>query len=385
MRQQTKYFVWNKASDYERGSRANIRLLSPGIEAEDPGQGPGIYFSRLMDAREKQMEYHRLLTEGADIGEATVCFWIYSSESPVLEWQGREWDIGQLLADPDIPPEQKARMTAPFCRKITENPADQLLHEVKGRYLWLQIRLTDQGGLHPRIHRIKIIFPKNTWLQYLPDVYQEHAASASFVERYLGMFQSLYQDMTRQIWDVPAYLDPDRASGPFLEWLASWIAIEDSYLWSEEQLRWLIRHGMELYRKRGTVEYLREMIRLYTGRTPYIVEYFQLEPYLGRPGYGERLQALYGKNPYMFTVIADMDRQATNQEYRILDRIAERAKPAHMSCVIVALEPYIFLDQHSYMGMNSVLGRYGAAVLDGQASMPFAALTDSEEGKGENG
>ncbi len=383
MRQQTKYFVWNKVSDYVRGSGVNIRLLSPGISVASEQQGSGVYFSRLMDSREKQMEYHRLLTEGEDISEATVRFWIYASESRTLYWEGEQLDIQELLQDPELTSEQKTEMTAACCQKITENPRDILLHEVKGRYLWLRIRLTAQGGLQPRIRKMKIIFPKNTCLEYLPDVYQEDRASASFVERYLGMFQSLYQDMTKQIWDFPAYLDPETASGPFLKWLASWLSIEDSYLWNEIQLRWLICHGMELYRKRGTVDCMQQMVKLYTGKTPYIVEYFQLEPYLNRPGYAERLMELYGKNRYMFTVIVDMNGQITNHEYHVLTRIVEQAKPAHMDCSIIVLEPYIFLDKHSYMGINSVLGHYGAAVLDGQASIPFAALTASDEGKGE--
>ena len=135
MRQQTKYFVWNKVSDYVRGSGVNIRLLSPGISVASEQQGSGVYFSRLMDSREKQMEYHRLLTEGEDISEATVRFWIYASESRTLYWEGEQLDIQELLQDPELTSEQKTEMTAACCQKITENPRDILLHEVKGRYL----------------------------------------------------------------------------------------------------------------------------------------------------------------------------------------------------------------------------------------------------------
>lgn len=257
-----------------------------------------------------------------------------------------------------------------------------LLHEVEGEYLWFRIRLISQGEAYPKITRIKIIFPKNTWLSYLPEVYQEDETGASFVERYLGMFQSMYQDMSDKIYRIPEYMDPDAAHGPFLQWLGTWRSIEDSYIWKEDQLRYLIAHGVELYRKRGTVDYLKEMVQLYTGKPPYIVEYHQLEPYMGDHDYAERLMELYGKNSYIFTVIVDMDSHNINREYKILTRIIEQAKPAHIESNIIVLEPFIFLDKHSYLGINSVLGSYGAFVLDGQASIPFTALTAREDERG---
>lgn len=383
MKQPIKYFMFNKTSDYAKGSYANLRLLSPGIAIEDAESGIGSFYSHLLDAREKQMQYHRLLVEGENINESTVRFWIYASESRKVQIGEEYRDIADLLRDESVPEQRKQEILKPFLKKVVANPGDTLLHEVEGRYLWFRIRLTPQRKFLPTVTKIKIVFPKNTWLKYLPDVYQDDAASASFVERYLGMFQSLYQDMSRQIEGIPAYLDPDAANGPFLEWLASWLSIEDTYLWKEEQLRYLIKHGMELYKKRGTVEYMCELIRLYTGRMPYIVEHHELETFQNPLGYAERLHSLYGENGYIFTVIVDMGGQNSNKQYNILMRIVERAKPAHMESNIVVLEPYIFLDRYSYVGINSVLGNYGAVVLDGQYSIPMTALLEHEEARGD--
>jgi len=52
------------------------------------------------------------------------------------------------------------------------------------------------------------------------------------------------------------------------------------------------------------------------------------------------------------------------------------AKPAHMECRIVALKPYIFLGQHSYLGINSVLGQYKAFQLDGLCAVPFSIVAE---------
>ena len=81
MRQPVKYFVFNKRSDFVRGSHYNISLLSPGITIEDSKSGVGDFFSRILDAREKQMPFHRILVEGESISEATARIWVYTSES----------------------------------------------------------------------------------------------------------------------------------------------------------------------------------------------------------------------------------------------------------------------------------------------------------------
>ena len=49
-----KYFIWNKEMDFERGSHYNIRLLNPGIEIADIEKGIGVFYSRILDAREKK-------------------------------------------------------------------------------------------------------------------------------------------------------------------------------------------------------------------------------------------------------------------------------------------------------------------------------------------
>ena len=378
MRHPTKYFIWNKLSDFVRGSHYNMDASSSGIQLADIQQEEGYYYSRLLDSREKQMQWHRLLIEGDTISESSVRFWIYTSEHPTISYGDKELDLDTLLTDETISEKEKQTILQPYCVRILDNPKDCLLHDVQGRYLWFRIRFVTQSGHSPYITKIKLIFPKNTWLQYLPDIYQENGESASFVERYLGMFQSLYQDMTEAIRNVPQYLDADVVTGPFLEWLTSWISVEDSYLWNEEQLRYLLQHGIELYHKRGTVQYLEEMVRLYTGRTPFIVEQHELESYLDQSGYAEKLRILYGADSYTFTVIVDCEKQMSNRDYQVLTRIIEQAKPAHMESNIIVLEPYIFLDQHSYLGINSVLGRYGTLILDGQSSIPFAALTEPE-------
>ena len=379
MRHLTKYFVLNKDSDFAGGSRYNIDLLSPGITLHDVREGEGYFFSGILDSREKQTQWHRLVTDADTAEDTSIRLWVYAGEERTFLRGDEKVDIGGLLEDSSVPPGEKQRLLLPYLVKSASDPGDILLHEVQGRYVWLCIRLAAQGAVSPAVRKVKVFFPKNTWLRYLPEVYQQDKKSASFVERYLGIFQSLYQDMEEKISLTPKYLDPDAVQGDFVKWLASWIGVEDTYLWNESQLKYLLRHGMELYRIRGTVRYMKEMVKLFTGKTPYIVEQHQTALFSGNYRYAEKLALLYGENSSIFTVIVDMDSRVSPREYQILMRIVERACPAHMESRIIVLEPYIFLDRYSYMGINSVLGSYSAFVLDGQASIPFSTLGEKEE------
>jgi phage tail-like protein len=212
-------------------------------------------------------------------------------------------------------------------------------------------------------------------MQYLPEIYQVNRKSASFVERFLGIYQSLYQDMTRQIETVSGFFDPDSVEDEVLRWLAGWFSIDDSYVWTEDRLRYLVRNAMSLYGIRGTVEYLEKMVFLYTGKHPFIIEHHRIEPFLQDSRQADLIMELYGDNKYIFTVILGLDAVAGNREYKILTKIIENAKPAHMECNIVVLEPYIFLNQYSYLGINSVLGQYHDFVLDGQAAVSFTMIS----------
>ncbi|MFG6384519.1 MAG: hypothetical protein K1V96_09735, partial [Lachnospiraceae bacterium] len=48
----------------------------------------------------------------------------------------------------------------------------------------------------------------------------------------------------------------------------------------------------------------------------------------------------------------------------------EDMKPAHIEIHLIILKPYIYLNKNVYIGVNSVLGTYQVANLDGIAAIP---------------
>lgn len=379
----TKYFVFNKNLDFTRGGKTNIKLIddaevNTGIEIDDLSKGTGYFMSRVLDSREKNTKWHRMVVEGDTISEASVQFTIYVSEESYLVYKGKVVEIEDMIQDKLLTIEEKRRIFSDYKVKEYKDPKDVLMHSIEGRYLWFDIKLVAQGNISPVINKIKVYFPKETWLSYLPEIYQQDEKSASFIERFLGMFQSIYDDMTSEIETISKYFDPDSVTGEFVEWLGTWLAIEDGFIWDEEQMKYLVKNGVKLYKMRGTIEYLKEMVKLYTKKEPYIVEYHKIQPYINNKSFHDRIAGLYSDNNYVFSIIIDVEKQISNKEYQILTRIINHAKPAHVGCNVIVLERYIFLDKHSYLGINTVLGNYNAFVLDGQSSIPFTTISSND-------
>lgn len=373
MKPSQRYFVFNKESDYRRGWGENLRITGSGIRAAEPDR-PGIFWSRLLDCREKETVWHRMTMDSRSPQDASVRFAFYCAESRSLSWGGRSRDLDELLRSPELTDADRRQLSAPFLVKTVLNPRDILLHELRGRYVWFRSELLGRGGESPEIGNLRLRFPRETWLSYLPEVYQSDPAGADFTARFLSIFQSLYDDLDEEIRAVSHCLDPDAVGREYLEWLAGWLDVEDAYLWSEEQLRTLVRRGMELYRIRGTRQYVCEMVRLYTGQTPLVVEHSEIEPYLADAVQATTLRELYGESPYMVTLVLDGSALSSSDAHRALLHIIDSAKPAWIEVNLVVLKPYIFLDKYSYLGMNSALNRYRPLNLDGYSALPFTDL-----------
>jgi phage tail-like protein len=168
--------------------------------------------------------------------------------------------------------------------------------------------------------------PSSSYLQYLPAPF--HADP--FVGRFLLIFESILSPIERTIDNVASYFDPRLTPPELLPWLASWVGLELDENWPLAQQRQLVLWATQLYRSRGTRRALREHLRLYTGRTPLIVENFD-GMRVGQDaslGVNSTLGA-GGARPHWITVTVLSERPAELDE-RIVRQIIELEKPAHV-------------------------------------------------------
>jgi phage tail-like protein len=108
-------------------------------------------------------------------------------------------------------------------------------------------------------------------LSYLPGIFSE-GEEASFLGRYLLIFETIFDSVDLTIDQLPSYFAADAAPEEFLPWLASWVGLILDEGWPVERRRAVLANAMELHRWRGTVRGLSEHLLLYTGVKPEIVE-----------------------------------------------------------------------------------------------------------------
>lgn len=365
-----RYFIFNKRIDYERGYLKNLQIGEHGIRAMDNTMQQGAFFSRILDSKENEMSWHRLRFCGKEESKAVkVSIYAGNEESFVYELQ--EVRIEDFIKREDISLEEKKTYLSPWLQKQIIGKNDILLHEVKGRYLWILLEMYWQPD-QKEIYDIQIFFPKQSWIEYLPEIYQREDSNL-FLERYLGIFQTIYEDLNAKIRELPASFDMELAEKDYLIWLAEWLDIKESYIWSEKQQRDLLKRGVSLY-KRGTCQGLLDFIELYTGERPFLVEQYQLRFFKKDTKRYEELLELYGEETYSFSVLVREEAVPSVWQQKALLKIIEEAKPAHTECNLVILRSYLFVGQHTYVGVNSVLGQYSSLSLDGHSAIPFTVL-----------
>lgn len=244
----------------------------------------------------------------------------------------------------------------------------------RGRYLWLKVEWLGTERHSPLVERLRVYFPRETYLNYLPAVYQDDDESRSFLERYLSLFGTLFSELETEIGDLSRHIDPLRAEGEHLRWLAGWVGLETDDNWSDEQVRSFLLAAPELYHYRGTRRGILKAIELYTGEAPMIVEYFQTKAMRDNADLRTMSERLYGNDPYTFTVLLKADGALSEKRRTVLEALLEEQKPAYTEARLVVLQPWMHLDLHTYLGVNTVLTEPSLLMLNPDRSMPNDTL-----------
>jgi len=143
--------------------------------------------------------------------------------------------------------------------------ADFLVDQAPGRYLYLRLRLTGDGATTPVVHRIRLDFPRVTSADQLPAVYTQDPAAADFTERFLSLFDAAFEEADRAVERYPALLDPGGVPDEVLPWLGGLLGLVFDPGWDAAIRRNLIKAAPGLYRGRGTLTALTQVISIVFG------------------------------------------------------------------------------------------------------------------------
>lgn len=234
---------------------------------------------------------------------------------------------------------------------VLERPAeDLLLYGVKGRFLCFTV----EPGEH--LLGYELAFPGLSIDSLLPSVMQ----GDSTLRRLLGIYQSLYMDLNRELARFPARLDPlGRNSLPELDrWLGA-----SSWMGRGLPEPALLASAVELNRLRGTKEGLRRLAKLVTGLECEIVERFQWEEAVCSAREQEDCARLYGPDRSGVTLI--FPAETPEEKLSRLNAVLEDFLPLGVPWAVVRLKEGVSLDGHSYLDSGVRITDPLPAELDG--------------------
>lgn len=350
------YFIFNKESDYQRGVIENCDICENGIKVTQ-GKVKGEFFSRVLDSCENETVWHRMKLVPSH-EQVNYKLYFYASDSAYLNIDGGARGIAEVLKEKESSIEQKKKWCEPHLQKVSSNQEDVLLHEIKGRYFWVLLEIYDYEHNYVGVEDICFYFPKETWMKHLPDVYQKDADSLSFLERFLGVFQSVYDELDYEIANNHYSLEPLTTKKEFLYFLADLVDIDNAYSWEESHLREVVSRSSELYQKRGTKQGLIDIIEIATNEKPIIVEGWQLE------GKTELQERFYGTHRNSITVIVN-EKHLKEREREVLMNLIQGFTPVGIEINLRDIREYTVLGEHLYLGVNSKLEKYESFKLDG--------------------
>jgi phage tail-like protein len=304
----------------------------------------------------------------------------------------------------------------PQWKAAPRDALDFAVTNAPGLVLYIGGFFRGDGTSSPQLNELRVDYGRDTYAKFLPPVYRKQAAAADFLDRFLGIEQSVLSGIEREIEDLPRLFDPQSAPAgdppSWLGWLSGWLAFILDEHWPEADARTNLARAFQLYGKRGTIEGLREYLKLYAGVNAIIEEPARsariwtlgdaiplgfstmLAPgplqgaVLGTTATvdqshmttGEQLgTALYEDVAHRFCVsvyCAELTSQDTLAKVR---QVLDREKPAHTVYDLCVIEAAMRVGAQARVGIVAIVGRAGSGVLAEKADDCPKEILDRKE------
>lgn len=282
----------------------------------------GYYLTHIIDSEESQREWNRLKIK---LNHHVAC------RIHILIT-----DNLKLLKDIDTKSSYEQRLYLSQHFSIKTKSLDTLLYgeNIKGRYLKCCIEFFNPESLPITIQEIHFNYPKVSFDEYLPVIYQDQL----FLQKYLAIYQSLYMDIENQIEEFKASLDFDYANEQTLRKIGTWlgIAVDD---FDEKILRRYMKVYHDFNKKMGTKVYFEELIEVLCGIKGHVVE----------KGIGKEGEKL---NSHTFLLLIPEDKDIDKE---FVEKIVMKNVPFAMHCQIIWLNDRGCFDEYCYIDYNSRL------------------------------
>ncbi|KNY25330.1 phage tail protein [Pseudobacteroides cellulosolvens] len=378
------FFSINNEGGFNEGLLNNTYIKDEGLFIDASKRGS--YYSFSFDSQENGTVWH-MINIWSNKMDFEVYYYASDNKQCIKKNADKKIDIDKFMLDSSYEQDEKEKCLEEFwekkkdVRKMSFTMSDDgysgnmssLFVDTAGRYLWIRIKVPEVMGDDIKdliIKKIRLYYPRTSFLSYLPRVYQNDAESRDFLDRYLSIFGTIYDEFEEEIDNISKYFDPDAVEDEYLKWLSSWLAITSDDIWDKKR-RELLKKAPEIYKIRGTKRAIEQMIELYTGERPKIVEYFEYKEFLKDPDQKDRLINLFGNDPYTFSVLISSECVKENHQKIAVRKILMEEKPGYTETRLILLKNSIELDGHTYLGINSIFMENSKLLLDPEQSVLY--------------
>ena len=372
------------------------------LDGGGPGRSPiqstaESFISAPLDSTIHRCEWHRVelclppLPPGSTLRVSTFTDDIPRPTKEILSLSDGLWHPELELVGPMQPPQE-----------TQTNPIQEtLVQGSEGRYLWLRLRFTSGGHGLPSVRWARVHYPRQTWLEHLPAVYSSDHGGRAFLNRFLAICHTPWQELDDEISTLRSYFDPSAVPpGETMDYLASWLGQRFEGPWTWERKRRLLELLPSYLPRRGTSAALRRLLRVYLDvpdhRNPHgfprLVESFRERRHLAasggregrlgggralwreeglsrlRLGRGAKLDAgrltslgdprfdAYTSHAHRFRIFIPTVWLRDPEETHRLKRAIEREKPAHTLAKICPVEPRLRVGVQATVGLDTLVG-----------------------------
>jgi phage tail-like protein len=168
---------------------------------------------------------------------------------------------------------------------------------------------------------------KSRYLDYLPAIFDDQAHG--YLGQFLLPFEQVYTDVEDLLSVIDRYFAPALTAEGFLPWFAQWVALVLDETWDVTKQRRFIADALELYRRRGTVEGIRQYLQLYDEQ--YRVRFREGHAAGGMQiGVSSRIGGIGPDNPHL-AEIEQVERQTppAYRDYYVVDTVASPGRAGH--------------------------------------------------------
>lgn len=394
--------VWDRAHgllaiirEQFNGIRQRLWKINPaGAFAQE-----GTLITRALDSRIEQCRWHRVELDAAIPEGTSIQIDSYTSDSSAAE---------EIVTSPDFKGWQSGYLAG------DDNP-DCLVQSGPGQFLWLRLRFRSNGLVAPVVRRIKVYFPRDSYLKYLPSVYQEDEESRLFLDRFLSIFQTEFDNFDRKIDEAWQLFDPDTVADQHLDYLASWVGLSYPPEWivdDPQQLlkkRELLKRAIQAHRRRGTADGIEQAVTDYGGvHFAKVLEHYRLRRwpalsvaapldgsvklwsrdfykrlqltsysqigYFRLIGHPEPMMEPFDWGAHQFTVFFPASPYQVSEIEQNVARVVEREKPVHTQATLCPVLPRLRVGVQATVGVDAVVGSVSHMVLNQMSTLNYDTI-----------